>query len=65
MPEVNTMAAVEPSPITVHCFKDFDVTLMLLSVVFVASLPTTTILKDEKLTGYVNVLFVHAVMVDK
>ena len=59
------MAAVEPSPITAHFIKDFDVMLRLLSVVFVASLPTTTILKDEKLTGYVNVLFSHAVMGDK
>lgn len=59
------MAAVEAFPITAHRVKVFDVTLMLLSVVSVASLPTTTILNDEKLTGYVNVLLVHAVMVDK
>ena len=59
------MAAVEPFPITVHCVKDFDVTLMLLSVVLVASLPTTTILKDVKLTGYVKFLLLHAVMGDK
>ena len=59
------MAAVEPSPITLQFDKDFEVTLMLLSVVFVESLPTTTILKDEKLTGKVNFEFVHAVIGDK
>lgn len=65
LPKTNTMAASDESPITAHLVKDLDVILMLDSVVFVASLPTTTILKDEKLTGNVNILFVHAVMEDK
>lgn len=64
-PAANIMAPVDAYPLSLQLVKDFALQVRLYSVFDPPNLVIWTILKDEKLTGKLNVYSVHPDMEDK